>query len=832
MRIARLVCLALVLGLVSTALPQAAEKEPTFTPEQIGFYEKDVLPILKENCFKCHADKKARGGLKLDSRAAILKGGDLGPAVLFDKLDDSPLLKAIHYKDGLEMPPSGKLPAAQLDTLVKWVKMGLPTTPAKEQISKSDEHGKLEITEADRNWWAYLPPRQPTVPTVKNPAWLSTPIDAFVLSRLEEKGLTPNPQADRVTLVRRLYYDLLGLPPTPDQVDAFVQDKRPDAYERLVDTLLASPAYGEKWGRHWLDLVRFAETNGYERDGPKPYAWRFRDYVIRSLNADKPYDQFIREQLAGDELPGEDADRIIATGYYRLGLWDDEPVDPKLARADEIDDWVTTTGQVFLAMTMNCARCHDHKKDPIPQSDYYRLVAFFEDVKHFSNSRDPRSMANLTDITPPEQRKLYEEEAKRREIRKAELAAAMRKIEDEVIKRMSAEDQRAAEGIDRPTVIRRMRGYFQGNEQETYVKLRNERNQLDRVQIPYQQMALSVNNCLRNPPDTHVMIRGNPHALGPKVEPGFPTVLGAATPKIPKPSHSARTSGRRSVLADWIASRDNPLTARVMANRLWQYHFGRGLVATANDFGKLGELPTHPELLDWLAVEFARDWSLKRMHRLIVTSSVYRLASTGQSQALTVDPGNSLYWRYSMRRLTAEEVRDSMLAVSGQLNRRMEGPGIYPTIPPEVLAGQSRPGEGWGKSPPEEQARRSVYVHVKRSLIVPILQTHDLADTDSSCAVRYTTTVPTQALGLLNGEFSQEQADAFARRLTEEGGELTEQVRRVICLTTGRQPGEDEVQKDVAFVRSLEQKNNLDARTALKLYCLLALNSNEFMYLD
>lgn len=832
-RICQLSVASLLLALVAW-IGHGAEKPTTFASEQVRFYEKEVLPILKESCYKCHTGKKVRGGLRLDSRSAILKGGDLGPAVRLDKIETSPLLKAIHFKDNLEMPPAGKLPAAKIAILERWVREGLPFAPGKEEVVKSPEHKKHEITAEDRNWWAYRPLKRPAVPTVKNTAWLRSPIDAFVLSRLEEKGLIPVAPADRVALIRRVTYDLTGLPPTPDEIDGFVRDMRPDAYERLIDRLLSSPGYGEKWGRHWLDLVRFAETNGYERDGPKPFAWRFRDYIIRSFNDDKPYDRLIREHLAGDELPEEDPDAIVATGFYRLGLWDDEPADPKQARADEIDDWITTTGQVFLATTMNCARCHDHKRDPLSQKDYYRLAAFFQDVKHFSNSRDPRSRTNLTDITPIEERSKYQDEVKRKEARVAELTRAMEQIENEAIKKMPTEEQRAAEGIDRPQVIRKLKPFLTDEQAKVYFKLRGERTRLEKTPHPARELALSVNNCLVRPPATHVMIRGSPHALGDKVEPGFPVVFNVPNPKIPAPAATARTSGRRTVLANWITSADNPLAARVMANRLWQYHFGRGIVPTPSDFGKLGEMPSHPELLDWLASELLEGgWSLKRLHRLILTSNVYQLSSQAQRNGLARDPANTLYWRFPMRRLSAEEVRDSILAVSGQLNRRMAGPGIYPTIPKEVLAGQSRPGEGWGKSPPAEQSRRSVYIHVKRSLIVPILQTHDLADTDSTCSVRYTTTVPTQALGMLNGEFTNELARALVSRLrTEAPDDLGAQVRRTIRLTTGRIPTEDEVTKDLAFIREMQTSSKLDEPSALAMYCLLALNSNEFMYLD
>ena len=817
---ARLLCTATLAVLFAGAAP-AADKR--FSAREVAFFEKDVLPILKANCFKCHGDKKPRGGLYLNSRAALLKGGDTGPAVSLDKPDDSLLLKAITYKNGLEMPPTGKLPQKDIDTLTRWVKAGAPWTPGT-ATTKVHEEKSGRVTEESRNYWAYKSVQRPTIPTVHDTARVANPIDAFLLARLEAKGLKPNPSADRVALIRRACYDLTGLPPTPAEVDAFVSDRSPRAYENLLDRLLASPHYGEKWGRHWLDLVRYAETNGYERDGPKPFAWRFRDYVIRSFNADKPYDRFVREQLAGDEIDPNDADAVIATGYYRLGIWDDEPADGAQARADEMDDLVATTAQVFLGMTMNCARCHDHKIDPIPQKDYYRLAAFFGDVRLFAESRNSAARAHLTDISPPEERAVYERELRPRQDRMAELRVALRKIEDEAIKKMPAADQRAAEGAGRPQVVRKLRSFLMPEQATAYRKLRGELNVLRRKLNPSHGLALSVNECLVQPPPTHVFVRGNAHVPGAKVEPAFPTVLSRTVPVIPPPAKGARSSGRRRVLADWIVSKDNPLTARVLVNRLWQHHFGRGIVVSTNDFGKFGTLPTHPELLDWLADDFVRGgWRLKRMHKLLMMSNAYRMSSAGSAAESKVDPDNVLFWRFNMRRLTAEEVRDSILAVSGQLNPKMGGPSIYPPIPREVLAGQSVPGQGWGSSPPREAARRSVYVHVKRSLLVPVLAQHDQADTDSSCPVRYTTTVPTQALGMLNGQFSNEQAAAFAQRLQREApGDLAKQVRRAIRLSAGRVPGDAEVKKDVAFVRT----------AGLREYCLLILNTNEFIYLD
>jgi hypothetical protein len=490
-------------------------------------------------------------------------------------------------------------------------------------------------------------------------------------------------------------------------------------------------------------------------------------------------------------------------------------------------------------MTLNCARCHDHKKDPIPQADYYRLLAFFRDVRPFSATRDVRSKFNLTDVTPAAKRKTYEAELKEREARIEELKKRMAELEDAAIKKMPAEDQRAAEGPDRPQVVAKVGEFFDIKEKWQYARLKRERTDLERKPYPSQELALSVNNCYAKPPETHVLARGNPHALTSdktRVTPGFPQVLGVPEPKLPDPAKGAKSSGRRTVLADWLASKDNPLTARVMVNRVWQHHFGRGIVPTPSDFGRLGEPPTHPELLDWLASEFmAGEWKLKRLHRLVMLSNAYQMSSRGDAAALRADPANTLFWRFNMRRLTAEEVRDSILAVSGKLDPKLYGPSVYPELAKEVLAGISFPDKEahWPTTKGDAANRRSVYVFVKRSLAVPILNAHDQADTDSPCPVRYTTTVPTQALGMLNGEFTNEQAAALAKRLSADApGDLSRQVARAVRLTTGRVPSADEVAADAAFVRGLKARHGLDDATALARYALLLLNTNEFVYLD
>jgi hypothetical protein len=828
MKATRTLGLSLCWVLIETCRPGIAappEQPPSFTEEQVKFFRGEVYPILQSKCHKCHGAEHGKGHLSLTSRESVLKGGDSGPAVDPEALEESPLLLAVNYQDGLEMPPTGKLPPEQVEILSRWVKMGAPWTP----------EGAPPVVDP-----TYLPLERPEPPAVANSAWVRNPIDAFILAKLEAKGLAPNPPADRLALVRRVYADLIGLPPTPDEADAFVNDQAPDAYERLVEKLMASPHYGEKWGRHWLDVVRYAETNGYERDGPKPFAWRYRDYVIRSFNDDKPFDQFIREQIAGDEIAPTIADgeaaaeAIIGSGYHRLGLWDDEPADPEQARFDEFDDLVATTGQAFLGMTLNCARCHDHKIDPIPQADYYKMVAFFRDIPPYSNTRDVSSKFNLTDITPAARRSAYEADLKKRESRIDALAASMVAIEDEGIRKMPAEDQRASEGLDRPRVVEKLKAFLEAARWEEYARLKGECDQLKAVPLPKREMALSVNNRLADPPVTHILMRGNAHAEGAEVRPGYPSIFNEPEPAIPGPGPDAKGPGRRTILADWLASPKNPRTARVFANRLWQHHFGRGIVASSNDFGRFGTPATHPELLDWLADEFLNGgWAIKRMHKLIMTSSTYRMSSSPNAASAEADPANNLFWRFPMRRLGAEEVRDAMLSVSGALNPAIGGPSVYPPIPKAVLAGQSVPGQGWGKSTPEEAARRSVYVHVKRSLLLPILSQHDQADTDSSCPVRYTTTVPTQALGLLNGEFANEQAAKLAERLRAEApGDLAGQVRRAIRLTTGRIPAEPEVQQDLEFIAKLRAKGNLDEARALRQYALMILNTNEFVYLD
>ncbi|MCO6458669.1 MAG: PSD1 domain-containing protein [Pirellulaceae bacterium] len=825
-------------GQQGPAEPQARQDDasPQFAGDELQFFEQQVQPLLKKHCLSCHGTDKPKGGLQLLSRETLLRGGDSGPAAVPGKPDESLLIEAVNYAS-FEMPPKGKLAPAEIETLTAWVRRGLPWTPGTEAPAAEPAHRAPQVNEQTRAFWSFQPVQRPPVPDVADAAWVRNPIDAFVLARLEAAGLRPAPPADKLTLIRRATYDLTGLPPTPDQIDQFLSDERPEAFEALIDRLLESPQYGEKWGRHWLDLVRYAETNSYERDNAKPFVWRYRDYVIRAWNEDKPFDQFIIEQLAGDELQPRTPDALIATGYYRLGIWDDEPVDPELALYDDLDDILTTTSQVFLGLTINCARCHDHKIDPIPQRDYYRMLAFLRGLNRFGvRSDESVAQFSLRPLAGDDQRARHARQIEEHQQRMAQVRQQIEALERLVRGDFSpVEVEEFRHEMNREPIVKQRVGRLIDQPQfDEYRRLRRQLAELRAGGPPALEQALCVTEVGPKPRDTWVLIRGNPQSKGDPVEPGFPSVLNVPEPELPEMGESASSSGRRMVLARWIASPRNPLTSRVLANRLWQYHFGRGLVRSANDFGFQGDRPTHPELLDWLASELvAGDWRLKRMHKLMMLSATYRMSSAENPAALAQDPTNDLLWRFDMRRLSAEEIRDSILAVNGSLNLKLGGPSVYPRIPAEVLAGQSRPGAGWGDSPPEERARRSVYIHVKRSLITPIIASFDGPETDFSCPVRFTTTQPTQALGMLNSQFVNEQAEVFAAYLRgHAGGDLREQVRLALQRTRQRPPSDAEVERGVGFVEALRREEKLSDEMSLRLFCVLALNLNEFLYLD
>lgn len=826
----------LLLAISFAQLPSRSQNSPkTLSPaEKSAFFDKEVQPILKANCVSCHTGEDASGGLDLNSRMAILKGGASGPAVVPGDLK-SLLLRAVYF-DGRQMPPQGKMSQAKIAILTRWVEMGAPwSAPGKANAPAAPaKHGPPPVNAETMRFWSFQKVKRPAVPRVKNAVWAKSPIDAFVLANLEKHKLQPAPQASRPTLIRRAYYDVTGLPPTPAQVRAFVADTSPEAWEKVVDQLLASPQYGERWGRHWLDLVRYAETNSFERDGDKPFVWRYRDYVINSFNSDKPYDRFVKEQLAGDELPNATPETLIATGYYRLGTWDDEPADPQQARFDDLDNIVDTTSQTMLGMTVACARCHDHKIDPIPQKDYYKMLSFFRNIKRYGEGGVEN--ASLRPISPLEEQERFKKE---NDAYQASLEKLNKQIEDvENIVKASLGggeiDDFEHEENRVPLAKKRVPKIISEGQFIAYEKMFAERTKLRGTPPKGLEKALVVTEPGTQVPPTHLLIRGSAHAEGDEVQPGFLSVLAPPQPVLPTMKPDAPTSGRRTALANWITSPTNPLTARVMANRVWQFHFGRGIVRTPSNFGFMGLAPTHPELLDYLATELVRGgWRLKPLHKQILMSNTYRMSSKANPVAIAKDPENDWLWRYDMRRLSAEEVRDSILTASGNINFKMGGPSIKVRLPAEVLAGQSVPGSGWDLSTPEDQVRRSVYIKSKRSLAVPILARFDAPETDATCPVRFATTQPTQALGMMNSAFLQEQAQVFATTIKKDAGsDPSAQVKLTLWRVFQRAPTEKEIKRGLTLLTDLQAKDNKTRDEALTAFCLVALNLNEFIYLD
>ncbi len=823
---------------VSMAQAPPTRKLPGSNPpvDPIQFYVKQAKPLLQTACFSCHSGGNISGGLNLASHDAIVKGGVSGPAVDGKSPELSLIVQAINYK-GRQMPPSGKLSAAQIDVLTRWVLLGAPTS-ASQKTEAPARTVAPPVNAETMKFWSFRPLKRPTVPAADPVArrFVSNPIDAFILAGLKKKHLSPSERASKTALLRRATYDLTGLPPTPAEVKAFLSDKGPNAYAKVVDRLLSSPHYGERWARHWMDLVRYAESNSFERDNPKPFAWRYRDYLIRSFNQDKPYDRFVKEQLAGDELANANDETLIATGYYRMGAWDDEPADPEQARYDELDDIVATTGQVFLGLTVNCARCHDHKIDPIPQKDYYSLLSFFQGTTRYGGGGGSVEQNSLRPIGPESEKRRFEREDAEYRLKLKQTSDRLTQLEAVVKKDLTPVEVEEFRNPNARLQIlkKRVRTLLSEAEYAEAEALSKQKKALEDSPPKGLEQALCVTETGKVAPGTFVLIRGNPHVPGDTVQPAFLSILAPPAPVIRDAPSGIATSGRRLALANWIASPDNKLTARVIANRIWQYHFGRGIVRSTSNFGFLGTPPTHPELLDWLATEVIRNgWKLKPIHRLIMLSSAYQMASTANARALKVDPENDLFWRFDMRRLDAEEIRDSLLAVNRTLNLDMGGPPVYPDLPAEVLAGESRPGANWEKSTPEQQARRSVYIHIKRSVAIPILASFDAADTDFTCPVRFVTTQPTQALGMLNSEFTNTQAKIFADNILKSAGSHpVDQVRTVLERCLQRPVSARELDRGVKFISSAMTKQKLIEAEALRYFCVVALNLNEFVYLD
>ena len=792
------------------------------------FFEKSVRPLLVEQCYKCHAGDKQKGGLRVDSREALLAGGDTGPALAPGKPDESLLVKAVRHQD-LEMPPGNKLADDKVATLVKWVKDGA-VWPAESAGAKTHSGGQQlrkpgQITDADRQWWAFQPVKAPPVPFVGE-GWARDPIDRFVAAGHAAAGLTPAPEAGLSALARRVTFDLTGLPPTAADLDTVKADPSPEAYDKLVDRLLASPAYAERQARLWLDLVRYADSDGYRVDHPRPHAWKYRDYVVRSFAADKPYTQFVREQLAGDEVAPGDPDALLATGYLRQWAYEYNQRDVKGQWAAILNDLTDVTGDVFLGLGVGCARCHDHKFDPILQKDYYSLQSFFAGLSFREEAVFPAAgaqseyAARLTAWEAETADIRAEMDAMLVAIRKKEMAGAANKFPDD-IRAIFAKPE-----ADRSTAEKQL--YELSYRQVTYEfdRAPEKLKPADKPKFEELKKRLAAKLATKPADPTAMVARDHGPEAAPTsvpagrnkgpVEPTFPVVFGRPAPAV----ESAQAStGRRKALADWLADPAHPLTARVMVNRVWQQHFGTGLVATASDYGTLGDKPSHPELLDHLAAGFVADgWSLKRLHLRIVLSATYRQAVAhpdGAKFAVT-DPLNRKLWRGTVRRLDAEQVRDALLAVSGDLKPASGGPSTAP-----------------------DALKRSVFSKVLRNTPDPLLAAFDAADGLTSCSRRNVTVTPTQSLLLLNGPFGLARATGFARRvMPADGKDAPAGVRAAFRLAYGRPPAEAELAEARSFLRqqvgvAAGKVVTPEARlTAWTDFCHALLNSNEFLYVD
>jgi hypothetical protein len=740
--------------------------------------EQEARALLESKCLACHGETRM-SGLDLRTTAAIAQGGSRGPAVIAGNPTASLLFKAVTREGDLKMPPGkGALSAAEVNLLRDWIITGARLEPAKATAAPA--------------WWSFRKPMRPS-----RPSDAGHPVDSFI--RAKAKDLPFAPPADRATLARRAFFDLHGLPPSPQEVDQFVSDASPDAYEKLLDRLLASPRYGERWGRYWLDLVRYADTSGFETDHFFVNAWRYRDYVIQAFNSDKPYNMFVQEQIAADELwstsvdlegtstlpkaKAENLQRRIATGLFTIGSF---PIEYTYYgdqfRAEWQADAVDTVGSAFLGLTVGCARCHDHKFDPISQRDYYRLSALFAGSTEkeiflgslFDAQNATRSFPLLA------QAEAYKQLARRSSGRGSQ----------------TQDPQRAA-------LLQQLA--------EAYLR------------APARPPIANVLGHDELVPDTHILIRGDFRKRGEKVEPGYIAALNPGPP-LPEPKDVLFVPQRRKALALWLTSPDQPLLARVMVNRIWQGHFGEGLVRTPNDFGRQGEPPTHPELLDWLAVEFAgQGWSLKKMHRLIMTSNAYRASSVAPEVSLRQDPENLLLTRMNRRRLDADAIRDTTLAVAGALNLKMGGVGIIPKLTGEELLAARMPNLWPAHPDPAEHNRRSIYLQMKRSLTLPMLQIFDAPDSASSCARRERSTVAPQALAMMNSTFSSAQAEKMAERVRKDAGEDSHAaINHAWRIAFGRLPSTTERDTALAYLR----------RNSLPRLCLLILNMNEFIYVD
>lgn len=842
------------------------------------FFETDVRPILKANCFHCHGeDDELAGGLDVRLKRFLKAGGDSGPAIDSQNVAASLLLSRV--RSG-EMPPESvekKLTADEIDTIQRWLLAGAKTRrPEPQELGRG-----FHVTEEEKSHWAFQPIRPVQPPTVRDLSRVRSPIDRFVLARLEQQGLTFAPDADPATLLRRACFDLIGLPPSPDEADAFCNDDSPDALAKLTDRLLASPRYGERWGRHWLDVAGYADSEGHnDQDVERPNAWRYRDYVIRAFNSGKPFDQFIVQQLAGDELVADrdgklspdDVENLIATGFLRMAPDGTAAsgVDVKAASNENIADTLKIVSTSLLGLTVGCAQCHNHRYDPIPQSDYYRFRAIFAPALDWHAWRTPaqrrvslytdadrqraaeiETAAKQIDQNRLKQQAKFIEQVFERELAKlpAGLQPTVRAARDTPDAKRSAAQKKLLK--EHPSVnVSAGSLYLYDRKAADELKSIAAKAAKVRATKPKESFLRALTEPVEaDPPATFVFLRGDHEQPADEVPAAELTVLNASDDLIPANDPELSTTGRRLAYARWLTGGSHPLTARVIVNRIWMHHFGRGLVATAGDFGALGESPSHPELLDWLANEFMMSgWNAKHLHRLILTSTVWQQASRRREQGEQIDADNRLLWHMPVRRLEAETLRDSMLAVTGAIVLKPFGPPV-PVMADRVgqfVIGKEnlnagRPGADIDMK--GEDLRRSIYVQVRRSRPLSVLDTFDAPVMTPNCTLRASSTVAPQSLMLMNSVATRTHAGKLAERVRDRAGEtIAARIRLAWKLAYAVEPADDELAQASQFVQTMTEwyrDNPAGGKTkpapedeAMTTFCQALISSNRFLYID
>jgi hypothetical protein len=808
---------------------------------------RQAYQILKTNCFECHGATK-RSGLDMRTHASITAGGSKGRVIVPHKPEESRLYLFATHEQETKMPPAPreKLSNGDLDVLRQWIDAGGSLEAVEEANNVAKNAAELlkaeerPIRPAEREYWAFKAPVRGTVPQPKTPGWNINAIDAYLAAAMEAKGLKPSGLTDRRSLIRRAYLDLLGLPPTPDQVEAFVADKSPNAWEKVVDGLLASPHYGERQARHWMDLVRYADSEGFEFDVDRQQMYRYRDYLIDAFNKDKPYDQFIKEQLAGDEYEPATSEAMVATGFLRLGPSGGG------TRQDALDDLLSTTTLTFMGLTVGCARCHNHKFDPIPQKDYYRMQAVFFPTTEVAyplapshevdaNRADAQRIDGLQRPLRDSKRQLeapYLQMIVDREIAKLpeymQLAwktppdkrTPGQKLTVTQIERTVTTADTTRKLVTESDIVALMPPDVKAKHDDVKAKIA----ELDKQRPRPLPTALSIGERGRVPQPSYFLHRGSPDSPGSPMTPGVLSVVSEKEWTFPEPPPNARSSYRRRGLAEWLAWKGNPLTARVMVNRMWMHHFGEGIVRTPGNLGKMGERPSHPELLDWLALEFIdRGWSMKAMHKLMLTSRAYQMASVDIPANVSIDPENRMFWRAGRIRLDAETIRDNILAVAGSLDKTLGGPSIFPYIDPDLFEESSR--RTWRGKPDDDPStwRRSIYVFLKRSIRYPMFETFDQPNLINSIDRRNRTIIAPQALILMNNGMVLTQAKQFAERLKKEAGQdVDKQIDRAFRIALARPPDAFERRTSAAFIKK--------SPTGLVDFCHALMNLNEFVF--